>query len=249
MMTLQRIAVILATVTALTACAGAPTTALRPVTPGTSINVDVVLPEIETPNALNAGESTGRYMGGGSAYGAVAGLQLSVEGCGPLFFACAPFAVPAGAVVGAVAGGTYGAAVALPAEKARALESIVSDYVATADISDDLRQEFLRQQAGRWVTNDDVAEVTVTLGIERLRFEQSTGDELLIRLTSNLVVQYGPDGNNVTKRILLNAETGKHHIDYWIDNDGANTRAGLAEVFAENSRQIVAVLSQPVKQR
>ena len=77
----------------LTACAGGPTNAeLHPVEPGTRVNVIVILPDVQAPNALDTGEAVGRGAGSMAAQGAALGVYASAE-CGPLFFVCMPFSV------------------------------------------------------------------------------------------------------------------------------------------------------------
>ena len=240
----------LAIAAALSACAGNPSTAeLRPIEPGSTLTVTVNLPELKTPNALDAAEATGKGAGEGAVYGMGIGFEGSFHTCGPFFFICAPFTMAIGGASGAVIGGAYGASTALPAEEARQLEAIVRDYVVSEDIALNLRNDFVQQQDGRWEIVEVEGDVSVILGVEKLAFEQRPGGQLAILLTSNLVIRYGPEDSDVTKRLLLNARTESYPVDHWVADDGANTLSGLGEVFTENSRQIVAILSQPVRTR
>ena len=224
---------------------------LRSIPAGSRIQVLVSVPEVESPEALDTAEALGvgalGGAGAGLGAGAVAGLEASVV-CGPMIIYCAPILMmmggAAGAVVGGVGGSVMAATVALPHDKAAELERLIEDYVAAEDIPANLLRDFDKRQNGRWTVVDSHADTVVTLGIEDLRFVQFGRDELLVRLTSNVVVRYGPQDADVTKRILVVATSARHHVDHWIADDGANLRAGLDAAFAENSRQLVGALSQ-----
>ena len=238
----------------LTGCASAPRhAALTPVPPGSEVRLEIDVLAVASPDAMDAGEAMGRGAalgaGGGFAGGVAAGLEASIM-CGPLFYICAPAAAVAAAgaaVVGGVGGGVHGAVIALPADKASALEGYIADYLSNKNILDVMRNDFAQRQQGRWQLVDSSANTVVTLGVESLGLDQFAGDELMIRLTSYLRVRYGSGEHEVTKRMLVNAESGRHHVDHWIADNGANLEAELNAVLAENSRQIVAVLSQPLR--
>ena len=200
----------------LAACATVPKNIpLRPIPRGSEIRVVVNVPGIVPPDAKDTSEAIGdgasSYAAEGFAGGAAGGFEGSVEACGVLFFVCAPVFVIAGGVVGAAVGGVvgsvHGAKIALPEDKADALETLIQNYLESEHIPANLLNEFNRQQNGRWQVVDSETRVVVTLGVETLRFAQFSDDELSIRLTSNLVVRYGPGTTNATKRILLNAES------------------------------------------
>jgi hypothetical protein len=237
----------------LASCAAVPkNTLLRPIPRDSEIRVVVNVPGIVPPDAKDTSEAIGdgasSYALEGFAGGAAEGFEGSVEACNVLFFVCAPVLVIAGGVVGAAVGGVvgtvHGVNIALPEDKADALETLIQNCLESEHIPANLLNEFNRQQNGRWQVVDSETGVVVTLGVEVLRFAQFPDDELSIRLTSNLVVRYGPETTNTTKRMLLNAESEQHHVDHWIANEGANLKMGLNAVFAENSRQVIAVLSQ-----
>jgi hypothetical protein len=241
----------------ITGCATAPqTTPLRPLAHGSQISVVVNLPGIVPPDAKDTSEAISEgassYAASGFAEGASGMVEASVA-CGPLMFFCMPLLMIAGgtvgAVFGAVAGGISGANIALPDDKAAILEKLIKSYLDSEDISANLLNKFNQKQNGRWQVVDSDTGIIVTLGVENIIFSQFSDDELAIRLTSNLVVRYGPEATNVTKRILLNAESGRYHVDHWIANEGANLKAGLDAVFEENSRQVIAVLSQVVNKK
>jgi hypothetical protein len=212
----------------------------------------VNVPGIVSPDAKDTSEAIGEgassYAAQGFAGGASDGFEGSVDACGVFFLVCAPVFVIAGGAVGAavlgVVGSVNGAKIALPEDKAGALETLIQNYLESEHIPANLLNEFNRQQNGRWQVVDSETDVVVTLGVETLMFGQFPDDVLSIRLTSNLVVRYGPETTDATKRILLNAESEQHHVDHWIANEGANLKTGLNAVFAENSRQVIAVLSQ-----
>ena len=150
----------------------------------------------------------------------------------------------AGMVIGGVAGGIKGANIALPDDKAVAVEKLINNYLNSEDIPTNLFNQFNRLQNGRWQIVDSETDIVVTLGVENLLFTQFSDEELAISLTSSLVVSYGPESTDVTKRILLNSETEKYHVDHWIANSGANLKTGLDAAFEENSHQVIDVLSQ-----
>lgn len=239
--------------TMLAGCAAAPRHApLTPIPPGNQIRVVIDVLDVESPDAWDTGEAMGRgaAAGAGGAFvgGAVVGLEFTIA-CGPLFYICAPLAAvgaAGAAAVGGVGGSIHGAAIALPAEKANALEGLIKEYLSNKDILDVMRNDFAQRQQGRWQLVESSSAPVVELGVEALGLDQFAGDELMIRMTSYLRVRYGPDEREVTKRMLVNAKSERHHVDYWIADSGANLEAELNAVLAENSRQIVAVLSQPL---
>jgi hypothetical protein len=237
----------------LAGCATVPkNTSLRPIPRDSEIRVVVNVVGIVPPDAKDTSEAIGdgasSYAAKGFAEGATGGFEGSVEACTVFFFVCAPVFMIAGGAVGAAIGGVvgsvHGAKIALPEDKADALETLIQNYLESEQIPANLSNEFNRQQNGRWQVVESETNVVVTLGVETLMFGQFSDDELSIRLTSNLVVRYGPETTDATKRILLNAESEQHHVDHWIANEGANLKAGMDAVFAENSRQVIAVLSQ-----
>lgn len=238
----------------LAGCASTPRQApLTPIPPNSQIRVAINVLDVESPNAWDAGEAVGRGAAAGAGVGfgggAVAGLELSIA-CGPYFYICASMAVvgaAGAAAVGAVGGSAYGASIALPAEKANALEGLIDEYLSNKNILEIMRNDFAQRQQGRWQLVESSSGPIVTLGVEALGLDQFAGDELMIRMTSFLRVRYGPGEHEVTKRMLVKAQSDRHHVDYWIADSGANLEAELNAVLAENSRQIVAVLSQPLR--
>lgn len=225
--------------------------------PGSKIRIAINLPAIAPPEAIDSSEaiSDGAAKGAQSGFmaGTEEGLEAAFVGCTILFFVCLPSFMVLGGTLGATFGSIEGSIksvkTALPEEKAAALEALIKAYMETQDIPSNLKNTFNRQQNGRWQIVESNADITITLGLEQLRFIQFSDDELSIKLTSNLVVQYGPQTTDITKRILLNAESEQHHVDHWIADNGKNLAAGVNAVFEENSRQIVAILSQQLQPR
>ena len=241
----------------LAGCSTVPkNTSLRPIPRGSEIRVVVHVPGIVPPDAKDISEAIGEgasaHAAKGFKGGASSGFEGSFEACNVFFFVCAPVFSIAGGVVGAAVGGVvgtvHGANIALPEDRADALETLIQNYLESEHISANLLNEFNRQQNGRWQVVDSETGIVVTLGVETLRFAQFPNDELSIHLTSNLVVRYGPETTDATKRMLLNAESEQHHVDYWIANEGANLKTSLNAIFAENSRQVIAVLSRFLEQ-
>ncbi|MGK0225077.1 MAG: hypothetical protein ACI9ON_004337, partial [Limisphaerales bacterium] len=217
----------------LTGCATVPkNTPLRPIPRGSEIRVVVNVPGITSPDAKDTGEAVrdgaSSYAAQGIAEGASGGVEAAM-GCEVLALVCMPVFAIVGGVLGGVAGGVVGsvqgARIALPEDKAGALETLIQNYLENEPIPANLLNEFNRQQNGRWQVVDSETDVVVTLGVEALMFSQFSDNELSIGLTSNLVVRYGPETSDVTKRILLNAESEQHHVDHWIANEGANLKA------------------------
>lgn len=238
----------------ISACASTnkPTHAsLRSIPLGSSIRVVAVEPEIETPDAKTAGETVGKGIAGGAgagaAYGAGAGFMMGFA-CGPLFIICSPLGAvggaASGAIFGAAAGGVWKAVLALPEEKAEALEAVMAATIADLSVSQTLVQEFREQSKDRWAIIDAEAPTKITLGIEGLFIDQGKDDQLVVKLVNSMVVSYGPGELDTTKRILFTYVSERHHVDHWIEEDGANFRTAIYEGFASNMEDMVKVLQQ-----
>ena len=246
---------------ALAGCGSTPKHAeFKVVPPGSQIQVDVKIQGVLPPDAKDTGEAmrwaaTQRAMAG-TKVGVDAAIEVSAL-CGPLIIVCLPFAATTagvlgavgGSVVGGMIGGVEGAVIGLPADKAKTLEQLVHDYVISERISDNLLAQFNQQQQGSWQIVAGDAQAVVTLGVEGLRFNQYPGDELQLVIISNVMVNYDPGAAPQTKRILVTGRSAKHHIDHWIADEGANLRAGLEEVFAKNTRQVIGVLGAGIDKR
>ena len=245
---------LLAATALISACASTskPTHAtLRSIPLGSSIRVVAVEPEIQTPDAKTAGETVAKGTAGGAAegagLGAEAGFMMGLE-CGPLFIICSPIGLVAGAaggaILGAAVGGVGTAMVALPEEKAEALEAVMAATIADLNVSQTLVQEFTDQSHDRWTVTDAEAPTEITLGIEGLFIDQGKDDQLVVKLVNSMVVRYGPGELDTTKRILFTYVSEWHHVDHWIEDDGANFQTAIYEGFTSNMEDMVKVLQQ-----
>lgn len=231
-------------------CASAPEYApIARLKDGTDIQLTIAVSDVQVPDALGGGESIGKRAGQGAGVGAGAGaasgLQASVY-CGPFVLACAPFmavfGAGAGAVLGTVGGGAVGAVLALPAEKAQAVEAVIADLVATTDFEQTLREEFIQRNSSGWnlVESERVPELIV--GIEGLYLQQYAGNELSVEVVNSVVIAYGPGESQRTKRILYRYSSERAHVDAWVDADGAALKEEIRQGFGENVRRINASL-------
>lgn len=216
---------------------------------GSRVHLVIELPQVEPPDAEDGSESVGRNVAagaaGGAAVGAAEGLKASLE-CGKYVVFCAPVMLIVGAAAGTVAGTTYGvikgSRLALPAEKAEAIESIINATIAESDFAALIEQDFVRNNAGRWQFATAGAPATVTIGIEALYLKQSTDDNLSIELQSYAQIQYGANASNRTKRILFQKSSDEHHVDHWIADNGAALRTEIVSGIAEVTRQMNSAL-------
>ena len=236
----------------ISACASSskPTHAsLRSIPLGSSIRVVAVEPEIQTPDAKTAGETVAKGTAGGAVlgagYGAGAGFMMGFA-CGPLFVICSPLGAvggaASGAIFGAAAGGVNNAMLALPKEKADALEAVMAATIADLSVSQMLVQELREQSNDRWEITDADAPTKITLGIEGLFIDQTKDEQLVVKLVHSMVISYGPGELETTKRILFTYVSEQRHVDYWIENDGANFQTAIYEGFARNMGDMVKVL-------
>ena len=158
--------------------------------------------------------------------------------CGPLFVICSPVGavgcIAGGAIFGAAVGGVGNAMTALPKEKAEALEAVMADTILDVSASQTLVEEFRGQSNNRWTVTDAGASTEISLGIEGLSIDQGRDDALIVKVANWMVVSYGPGELDTTKRMLFTYVSEQHHVDYWIEHDGANFQAVVHEGFAEN---------------
>lgn len=222
---------------------------LQSLPPGSTIELVVDVPSIAPAKIDSDGEAVGKGtakgVAGGAGLGAVAGLAHSVY-CGPLFLICAPamalVGAGGGAIVGGLGGGVSGAIRGLPAEKAAALEAIVGATVSDLDVAQTIRGEFQRNNQHNWLVTDQPTIPQVTIAIEAIYIEQFGKNKLSLQTATSLIARYGANDNDVTKKILFNVTSERHHVDYWIEGEGANLKQAVAAGLAENMRQITAVL-------
>lgn len=231
-------------------CANSPThSTLRSIPHGDGIRVVGGESEIEVPNAKSAGETVAGGAAGGAAagagYGAGAGFMMGFA-CGPLFVVCSPIGVvggvAGGAIFGAAVGGVGSAMTALPKEKAEALETVMAATIVDLGGPRTLVEQFEVQSGDRWTVTDAGVATEITLGIEGLSIDQGKDDALTVKLVNWMVVSYGPGELDTTERVLFTYVSGKHHIDHWIEHDGANFQAVVKEAFAENIADMIKEL-------
>lgn len=240
---------LLAATALITACASTPTETTSPSVPlGSDIRVTGIEPEVETPNAKTAGEAIagGAVVGaaGGALIGAGAGFMMGFA-CGPLFVVCGPIGavggIAGGAIFGAAFGGITNAMRALPKDKAEALEAIMTATIVDFSGSQKLIEEFEAQNYNRWTLTEAGAPTEITLGIEGLFLEQGKKDLLVVKLVTSMVVSHGPGELESTERMLF-TYVRQHHIDYWIEDDGANFQAMIYAAYAANVADMIKVL-------
>jgi hypothetical protein len=234
-------------ITLITACAGQ--VPVQPVAAGTSIQVTTPESRMRNPNAQGGGEAVGKRLAQGAGMGVAGGLAAGLYGsmaCGPFFMFCAPVLVGGGAAIGLVAGSTAGtisgAIIALPNEKANALDAIIDSTFAEITLSQSLRAEFEEQTAGVWAITDTEQDVRVTIELESFFIEQFKDDNLKLKMTSTMVVTNGIGKSATTKEIPFAYDGGRQHVDYWLENDGENFRIEMEDAFASNVMQMIRLL-------
>jgi len=237
---------LLAILTMVTACAGQ--IPVQPVADGTLIQVNTPESNLRNPNA-RAGGAVGKGAAKGAGMGAGAGVATGIVGsmaCGPFFFFCAPVLVGGGAVigvaVGATAGTVVGATLALPKEKADALDVIIEDFFEDTSHSQALRGEFEKQGGDYWTISADDGDVEITLVLNSFFIEQFKGHNLALRMSSTMIVRYGPDKDQTADEVEITYNGSRKHIDDFLKNDGENFRIEVRDAFAYNVGQMVAAL-------
>jgi len=220
-------------------------TPIKPIAKGSSIELIIDVPEINTPNAKDEMESFGKGLsqgaGTGAAAGAVAGLQHSVV-CGPYILFCAPFlsviGAAGGSIVGGLAGGIHGGMVSLPTEKAKILEETIALTLLELDIENLLYNEFVIQTDDSWNIKGADPDIKLSLGVEALYLQQYIDDQLALQVVNSVVITYGLDTNKKTKRILYKHTSKMEHVDHWINDNGAELKAEINKGFKDNVRKI-----------
>ena len=217
---------------ALTACASQPKT-LAPIPHDAELKV-VVEPvdELPQPSATDGSTSAANVLGGtaagagaGAASGALAGL-----GCGPWAVICSP----AGAIAGAMGGGLFGLGfgsyravqLALPAEKAHALDAVIAATYTAANFETLLQQEFHAQS--HWSLNDD-APVEVALSLDQIALEKQYDDFIVVTVVTSVRVI---DTSGAKKRVRERSfpiSSSARHVDEWIEDDGAGFRLAIRD--------------------
>ncbi len=241
-----------ATAALMSACASNPTDSrLRSIPPGSSVHLIGAEAEIDTPDAKTTGQSVATGAAGGAAGGAVmgagAGFMMGFA-CGPLFVICSPVGLvggaAGGAIFGAAVGGISNGMLALPKEKAEALESVMTATIDNFSGPQTLVQEFEAQSSGRWSVTDAGAPTEITLGVEGLYIDQGKDDALTVKVVNSMIVSYGPGELDSTQRILFTYVSERHHVDHWIEHDGANFQAVVREGFGSNIADMIEKLAE-----
>lgn len=221
----------------------------EPLARGTRVHVIAIDPEFAVPNAKTTGETVGKEAakgaGMGMAGGISGGLYLSIL-CGPAIVVCAPVLVPAGAAVGVVGGTAMGSgqarATALPKEKAEALESVMSAVLQGASFSDAMNRRFIEHSGERWYLTNDQNAVKVTLGLEALTLTQLKDDVVALNLTASMIITYGPDEGQTTRRFLFSNMSEGQPVDRFLAGDGELFREQLSAVLQTSVDEIIAAL-------
>lgn len=240
------IGVVLATAVLICACASTesrkPThSTLRTIPLGSTVQVIGLQPQIEIPDARTAGETVAMGAAGTAIEGAAAGFEAGLE-CGPYFVICSALGMAGGAVFGAAVGGIDAGSVALPKEKAEALEQIMYSAVVDVDIPKALVERFKIEAGGLWTMTETAAPISITLGVEGLYISQRTNDRVVVQLTNSMVISYGSGALDTTKRVLFSHASAEHHVDHWIADNGTNFRAGVREAFASNMEDMIKLM-------
>ena len=240
-----------------TGCAGQSKYAkFQPVSAGTTVHVVGIDPDIAKPDAKTAGETVGIQAAKGAGVGLGAGLAYGIYGsimCGPAIIICAPFLVPGGAAVGLVGGTTMAAAnaarLALPKEKALALEKLMGETFEQADFSGTMRDTFESRSGNAWSVTTDDAEVEIRLGIEALNFKQYENDALVFNFTASMIVQYGSGPRDSTRRLLFSHKSARQPVDYWLADNGAQFHDEIATALDTTVDEMLVSLNWHGRQR
>jgi len=244
---LIRHATLLTLATFFTGCAGH--VPVQPVADGTRIHVSTPESKVKAPDAKSAGESVGKGAAAGAGLGAGAGASggfVASMACGPFFVICAPIMAGGGAAVGLIVGGTagtvQGARLALPGDKADALDAIIAATIEEVGLSQRLDNEFRDQNADFWAISNAEEDIQVTLKLESFSIEQFAEDNLALHMSSTMVVRYGTEKGETADKVLFTYTGPRRHVDHWLENDGENFRAEIANAYKSNARQMIGTL-------
>jgi hypothetical protein len=240
------------TVFTLMALASACTTTpaqLPPVPDGASLRFEVAAhPALDRPSASNGGTTAANMAGGtaagvglGAAYGAYLGL-----GCGPLLVVCSPIMAVGGAMGGGIAGlgiGTVEAVrLAIPGEKADAMNAVIERTFAEFDFAGTLDAEFRAYAGGRW-RYSDLAPVDLAVSIVGVDLDKHPGDRVSVRVLTvlELVDRSGKETRTEERRII--GESPARHIDEWLAADGELFAMELETAIARAAREMIVSIS------
>ena len=243
-----RIPTLIAIAALASACATQPAP-LPPIPDGATLRFEVVGPAtFDEPSASNGGTTAANMAGGtaggvglGAAYGAYLGLS-----CGPLLVVCSPVMAVGGAMGGAIAGlgiGTVEAMrLAIPGEKADAMNAVIERTFADFDFVGTLDAEIRARAGGRWQYSS-LAPVNLTVSITGVDLDKHPGDRLSVRVMTvlEIVDQSGAETRSERRRIV--GESPARHVDEWLDADGELFAMELESTIARAARELIVSLS------
>jgi hypothetical protein len=250
---MTRLITLLSTVALMSACASqSKPVALNRIPVDTTVHLDVVKADARLPDASADGGTYAKNVGGGAlagaGMGAVAGFSMGIV-CGPAILICGPIGAMGGAMGGAVFGMGAGTIVAatlqLPQEKAEALDVIIERTVEELDMVEKVSTDFRSATVSSWVYVDDEAAVDISVVIEGIRLEKHKKDHLSMSTATTMVVtSHTGDRARVEKR-SFRMTSAAHHIDFWIEDNGANFRELLHNQLTDHAARMTAELQGP----
>jgi hypothetical protein len=167
----------------------------------------------------------GAGMAAGAAWAAV---------CGPWFFICAMGTVPAGAVVGATAGGLAGAASDAhktpPDEQLLALDKLFADIYQRHTLHMEIRDTLEKQIPPDWLADTSEAGALVQLKLSDVRFTRTFSGKYEWTLKSIMVVTWNRNtGRTRHSYKFYDYASRALTLDDWMKNDGAMLNTALDE--------------------
>lgn len=237
-------------ISSLSACASTPKEVpLTRIADDTRVRLSVIEPDSEAPNVSKDGGVYAKNIGIGALAGAGMGAGVGFMAgfaCGPMVVICGPAGAIGGAMGGTIFGmaaGTFSAAsLQLPQEKAEALDAIVLKTYADTVMTDVLSDRFKTNGESHWSFVDEGETVSITLVLDGVGFAKERKDQLTMTLASTLIVQTGSgDSATVEKRQFVSSSLS-HHVDYWIENDGANFNEQIELRISDNARSMANTL-------
>ena len=247
---MNRLIAAIVVIASLSACASTPKEIpLTRIADDTRVRLSVIEPDSEAPNVSKDGGAYAKNIGVGALAGAGMGAGLGFMAgfaCGPLVIVCGPIGAIGGAMGGTVFGmaaGTFSAAsLQLPQKKAEALDAIVAKTYANTVMTDVLSDRFRTNGESHWSFVDDGESVSITLVLNGVGMKKQKKDHLTVTVASTLVVQTGSgDSISVEERQFVSSSLS-HHVDYWIENDGANFNEQIELRISDNARSMANTL-------
>ena len=154
-----------------------------------------------------------------------------------------------GVVGGTAAGGIQANSTALPKEKAEALEKVMSTVLEDASFSIAMSTRFAETNGDRWILTNDPNSVNVTLGLEALTLTQLEDDVVAVNLTASMIIAYGPDAGQTTRRFLFSNMSQGRPVDDYLEGDDEFFREQLTTVLQLSVDEIIAALDHSGAQR